>query len=76
MLDGQTETLSIEHADHWALSSRRCCGHPQVVRLEGQVCRYKSALENSERMEDELKVEKRKLQREVNIVHVIESIRT
>ncbi|KAF1371539.1 hypothetical protein PFLUV_G00269400 [Perca fluviatilis] len=35
-----------------------------VIRLEGQVTRYKSASENSEKMEDELKVEKRKLQRE------------
>lgn len=37
----------------------------QVIRLEGQVIRYKSAAENSEKIEDELKVEKRKLQREV-----------
>lgn len=37
----------------------------QVIRLEGQVTRYKSASENSEKVEDELKVEKRKLQREV-----------
>ncbi|XP_028427699.1 leucine-rich repeat flightless-interacting protein 2 isoform X2 [Perca flavescens] len=36
-----------------------------VIRLEGQVTRYKSASENSEKMEDELKVEKRKLQREL-----------
>ncbi|XP_070786584.1 leucine-rich repeat flightless-interacting protein 2 [Enoplosus armatus] len=36
-----------------------------VIRLEGQVTRYKSASENSERIEDELKVEKRKLQREL-----------
>lgn len=37
----------------------------QVTRLEGQVTRYKSAAENSEKVEDELKAEKRKLQREV-----------
>uniref|UniRef100_A0A3Q2FHK1 Leucine-rich repeat flightless-interacting protein 2-like n=1 Tax=Cyprinodon variegatus TaxID=28743 RepID=A0A3Q2FHK1_CYPVA len=36
-----------------------------VLRLEGQVCRYKSASENAERIEDELKVEKRRLQREL-----------
>lgn len=37
----------------------------QVIRLEAQVTRYKSAAENAEKVEDELKVEKRKLQREV-----------
>lgn len=37
----------------------------QVTRLEGQVTRYKSAAENAEKVEDELKAEKRKLQREV-----------
>ncbi|XP_059501761.1 leucine-rich repeat flightless-interacting protein 2 [Stegostoma tigrinum] len=36
-----------------------------VVRLEGQVLRYKTATENSERIEDELKAEKRRLQREL-----------
>ncbi|KAM3584875.1 uncharacterized protein V6R79_001521 [Siganus canaliculatus] len=36
-----------------------------VIRLEGQVTRYKSAAENAEQTEDELKVEKRKLQREL-----------
>ncbi|XP_069638197.1 leucine-rich repeat flightless-interacting protein 1 isoform X35 [Haliaeetus albicilla] len=36
-----------------------------VIRLEGQVARYKSAAENAERVEDELKAEKRKLQREL-----------
>ncbi|NXX65989.1 LRRF2 protein, partial [Spizella passerina] len=36
-----------------------------VIRLEGQVARYKTAAENAERIEDELKAEKRKLQREV-----------
>ncbi|RMB92744.1 hypothetical protein DUI87_30794 [Hirundo rustica rustica] len=38
---------------------------PQVIRLEGQVARYKTAAENAERVEDELKAEKRKLQREL-----------
>lgn len=36
-----------------------------VIRLEGQVTRYKSASENAEKVEDELKVEKRRLQREL-----------
>uniref|UniRef100_A0A3Q3BD20 Uncharacterized protein n=1 Tax=Kryptolebias marmoratus TaxID=37003 RepID=A0A3Q3BD20_KRYMA len=36
-----------------------------VVRLEAQVSRYKSAFENAEKIEDELKVERRRLQREV-----------
>ncbi|XP_008292556.1 leucine-rich repeat flightless-interacting protein 2 [Stegastes partitus] len=36
-----------------------------VIRLEGQVSRYKSASESAEKVEDELKVEKRKLQREL-----------
>uniref|UniRef100_A0AAX7UPD7 Leucine rich repeat (in FLII) interacting protein 1b n=1 Tax=Astatotilapia calliptera TaxID=8154 RepID=A0AAX7UPD7_ASTCA len=36
-----------------------------VIRLEGQVSRYKGASENAEKIEDELKVEKRKLQREL-----------
>lgn len=38
-----------------------------VARLESQVIRYKSAAEASEKAEDELKVEKRKLQREVSM---------
>ncbi|XP_069469306.1 leucine-rich repeat flightless-interacting protein 2 isoform X2 [Ambystoma mexicanum] len=36
-----------------------------IARLEGQVMRYKSAAENAEKVEDELKAEKRKLQREL-----------
>ncbi|AWP12717.1 putative leucine-rich repeat flightless-interacting protein 2-like isoform 2 [Scophthalmus maximus] len=36
-----------------------------VSRLEGQVTRYKSAAENAEKVEDELKAEKRKMQREL-----------
>ncbi|XP_034406805.1 leucine-rich repeat flightless-interacting protein 2 isoform X4 [Cyclopterus lumpus] len=36
-----------------------------VIRLEGQVTRYKSASENAEKIEDELKVDKRKLHREL-----------
>uniref|UniRef100_A0A8C7XZU8 LRR binding FLII interacting protein 1 n=1 Tax=Oryzias sinensis TaxID=183150 RepID=A0A8C7XZU8_9TELE len=35
-----------------------------VTRLEGHVTRYKSLAENAEKVEDELKAEKRKLQRE------------
>ncbi|RMC05573.1 hypothetical protein DUI87_18770 [Hirundo rustica rustica] len=35
-----------------------------IGRLEGQVARYKNAAENAEKVEDELKAEKRKLQRE------------
>ncbi|XP_069862707.1 leucine-rich repeat flightless-interacting protein 2 isoform X8 [Dipodomys merriami] len=36
-----------------------------INRLEGQVLRYKTAAENAEKVEDELKAEKRKLQREL-----------
>ncbi|XP_071417656.1 leucine-rich repeat flightless-interacting protein 2 isoform X2 [Pithys albifrons albifrons] len=36
-----------------------------IGRLEGQVSRYKNAAENAEKVEDELKAEKRKLQREL-----------
>nr|XP_019951502.1 PREDICTED: leucine-rich repeat flightless-interacting protein 2 isoform X3 [Paralichthys olivaceus] len=36
-----------------------------INRLEGQVSRYKAASDNSEKIEDELKAEKRKLQREL-----------
>ncbi|XP_036049258.1 leucine-rich repeat flightless-interacting protein 2 isoform X1 [Onychomys torridus] len=36
-----------------------------ISRLEGQVLRYKTAAENAEKIEDELKAEKRKLQREL-----------
>ncbi|XP_036430933.1 leucine-rich repeat flightless-interacting protein 2 isoform X2 [Colossoma macropomum] len=36
-----------------------------VNRLEGQVLRYKAAADNAEKIEDELKAEKRKLQREL-----------
>uniref|UniRef100_H2MVK1 Leucine rich repeat (in FLII) interacting protein 1a n=1 Tax=Oryzias latipes TaxID=8090 RepID=H2MVK1_ORYLA len=36
-----------------------------VTRLEGHVTRYKSLAENAEKVEDELKAEKRKLQREL-----------
>ena len=45
----------------------------QINRLEGQVLRYKTAAENAERVEDELKAEKRKLQREVlNCIMLLE----
>ena len=37
-----------------------------VARLESQVIRYKSAAEVSEKSEEALKLEKRKLQREVS----------
>uniref|UniRef100_A0A3Q2XGQ4 Leucine-rich repeat flightless-interacting protein 2 n=1 Tax=Hippocampus comes TaxID=109280 RepID=A0A3Q2XGQ4_HIPCM len=36
-----------------------------INRLEGQVSRYKTSADNSEKIEDELKAEKRKLQREL-----------
>ncbi|XP_056660219.1 leucine-rich repeat flightless-interacting protein 2 isoform X13 [Monodelphis domestica] len=36
-----------------------------IGRLEGQVARYKTAAENAEKVEDELKADKRKLQREL-----------
>ncbi|XP_044070231.1 leucine-rich repeat flightless-interacting protein 2 isoform X16 [Siniperca chuatsi] len=36
-----------------------------IARLEGQVSRYKASADNSEKVEDELKAEKRKLQREL-----------
>ncbi|XP_029414814.1 leucine-rich repeat flightless-interacting protein 1 isoform X35 [Nannospalax galili] len=36
-----------------------------VIRLQSQVSRYKTAAENAEKVEDELKAEKRKLQREL-----------
>ncbi|CAI5653547.1 unnamed protein product [Oreochromis niloticus] len=36
-----------------------------INRLEGQVSRYKAAADNAEKVEDELKAEKRKLQREL-----------
>ncbi|XP_051504327.1 leucine-rich repeat flightless-interacting protein 2-like isoform X10 [Myxocyprinus asiaticus] len=36
-----------------------------INRLEGQVSRYKAASDNAEKVEDELKAEKRKLQREL-----------
>ncbi|KAM9308853.1 leucine-rich repeat flightless-interacting protein 2 isoform 2-T2 [Gastrophryne carolinensis] len=36
-----------------------------VLRLEGQVVRYKTSAENAEKVEDDLKAEKRRLQREL-----------
>ncbi|XP_041804145.1 leucine-rich repeat flightless-interacting protein 2 isoform X4 [Chelmon rostratus] len=36
-----------------------------INRLEGQVSRYKASADNAEKVEDELKAEKRKLQREL-----------
>ncbi|XP_071248790.1 leucine-rich repeat flightless-interacting protein 2-like isoform X5 [Salvelinus alpinus] len=38
-----------------------------INRLEGQVSRYKASADNSEKIEDELKIEKRKLQSELRI---------
>uniref|UniRef100_A0A8C6TDA9 Leucine rich repeat (in FLII) interacting protein 1b n=1 Tax=Neogobius melanostomus TaxID=47308 RepID=A0A8C6TDA9_9GOBI len=47
-------------------TEQEATAHEQnVTRLEGQVARYKSAAENAEKVEDELKAEKRKLQREL-----------
>ena len=37
----------------------------QVMRLESQVKRYKTAADTAERLEEELKQDRRKLQREV-----------
>lgn len=42
-----------------------------VARLESQVVRYRTAAETSEKAEDELKVEKRKLQREVTLIQIV-----
>ncbi|XP_075685736.1 leucine-rich repeat flightless-interacting protein 1 isoform X7 [Rhinoderma darwinii] len=36
-----------------------------IIRLESQLTRFKSSAENSEKLEDELKTEKRRLQREL-----------
>ncbi|KAM9304743.1 leucine-rich repeat flightless-interacting protein 1 [Gastrophryne carolinensis] len=36
-----------------------------IIRLEGQLSRYKTSSENAEKVEDELKAEKRRLQREL-----------
>lgn len=40
----------------------------QVTRLDTQVQRYKTAAEEAEAREDDLKVERRKLQREVGLI--------
>ncbi len=42
------------------------CATFQVHRLESQVVRYKTAAETAERSEEELKTERRKIQREVS----------
>ncbi|NWI54990.1 LRRF2 protein, partial [Calyptomena viridis] len=47
-----------------------------IVRLEGQVARYKNAAENAEKVEDELKAEKRKLQREASDLISFSALRT
>ncbi|CAJ0924653.1 unnamed protein product [Ranitomeya imitator] len=41
-----------------------------IIRLESQLTRYKSSAENAEKVEDELKAEKRRLQREVNTGYI------
>ncbi|XP_052004169.1 leucine-rich repeat flightless-interacting protein 2-like isoform X14 [Xyrauchen texanus] len=47
-------------------SEQEITAHEQnATRLESQVSRYKVATENAEKVEDELKAEKRKLQREL-----------
>uniref|UniRef100_A0A8D2ZCJ8 Uncharacterized protein n=1 Tax=Scophthalmus maximus TaxID=52904 RepID=A0A8D2ZCJ8_SCOMX len=46
----------------------------RIVRLDGQVTRYKSASENAEKVEDELKVEKRKLQREESLRSALDRV--
>ncbi len=50
----------------WACHGNQCLIALQVARLESQVTRYKSAAESAEKNEEELKVEKRKLLREVS----------
>ena len=56
------------HVWKHAFEGSRTHLQPQVIRLESQVSRYKQAAENAEKIEDELKAEKRKLQREVNFL--------
>ena len=41
-----------------------------MARLEGQLARFKAQAETAENVEDDLKAEKRKLQREV-IIHIL-----
>ena len=41
-----------------------------MARLETQVIRFKTAAETAERSEEELKTERRKLQREVSIFNL------
>jgi septal ring factor EnvC (AmiA/AmiB activator) len=52
---------------------RLCCQSPfyvsQTVRLESQVKRFKTAAENLEKVEEELKAEKRKFQKEVRFLY-------
>lgn len=47
-----------------------------MIRLEAQVTRCKSALENTEQVEDKLKVDNRKLQREVRTTQTVDSVWT
>lgn len=44
-----------------------------VSRLETQLSRYKQAAEESERLEDELKTDKRKAQREVMVSFLLQT---
>jgi hypothetical protein len=55
------ELLSCVCANVASLPPRK-----QVARLDSQVLRYKTAADTSEKSEEELKTEKRKLQREVS----------
>lgn len=60
-----TDGFTANWSSHVVCVCVRVCLRLQVSRLEGQVSRYKAAADNSEKIEDELKAEKRKLQREV-----------
>lgn len=46
----------------------------QVTRLESQVTRYKSSSEEAEKAEEDLKHEKRRLQKEVTCLVVLVSL--
>ena len=49
-----------------AVCSTQCGSMLQSSRLESQARRYKTASEEAEKLNEELKVEKRKLQRDVS----------
>lgn len=78
LLKSQQEVTTLEHNVSISWTTRGCllvcgalfyrngsCCVTQVTRLEGQVTRYKMGAENAEKVEEDLKVEKRKLHREV-----------